>query len=349
MGKSQVVGQGHLGGTARNAENESVGVCPLDSRSQIRHHLFPAVPVPFDRRARIDEGALGRYVSWMAEQPIGGVAVWAHTGRGLYLDPAQRETVLSAWRRAMGPSRIVIAAAGSPPAAGGGDVERTIGSARDMARHAASLGADALLVHPPAAFRDHPGRDQLVLDYHAAIAEAGLPLLIFYLYETAGGIPYSANLLARLLGRPEVIGIKIATLDSVMTFQDIVSQVQACASPKLVVTGEDRFLGYSLMCGAQAALIGMAAACTAIQAELLQSYWSGQSDRFLAANQAVDDLARHTFIDPMEGYIQRMLWCLVHQGVIPPEAAFDPWGPSLDPAEFERIGACVRRLRNPLE
>ena len=29
-----------------------------------------------------------------------------------------------------------------------------------------------------------------------------------------------------------------------------------------MITGEDRFLAYSLMCGAQAALIGMAAACT---------------------------------------------------------------------------------------
>ena len=49
------------------------------------------------------------------------------------------------------------------------------------------------------------------------------------------------------------------------------------APDKLLITGEDRFLGYSLMCGAEAALIGMAAACTDLQAELLRSFWRGDA------------------------------------------------------------------------
>ncbi len=308
----------------------------------LRNQLFPAVPVPFGRSRRIDEAALARYAGWMAEQPIGGVAVWAHTGRGLFLTDQERETVLRAWRSALPAGRLVIAAAGAAPGEPG--VAAALESARAMACHAADLGADALLVHPPVALRDRPDRDQILLDYHATIAEAGLPLVLFYLYEAAGGISYSPQILADLLGRPEVIGIKIATLDRVMTFQDIVRQVHEQASSKLIITGEDRFLGYSLMCGAQAALIGMAAACTGIQAEMLRSYWTGQADRFLAQSAAVDDLAQTTFIAPMEGYIQRMLWCLVHQGVIPADAAYDPWGPGLEAAEFERIGACVGRV-----
>ena len=35
-----------------------------------------------------------------------------------------------------------------------------------------------------------------------------------------------------------------------MTFQDIARLVKTRAPGKLVITGEDRFLGYSLMCGA---------------------------------------------------------------------------------------------------
>ena len=46
---------------------------------------------------------------------------------------------------------------------------------------------------------------------------------------------------------------------------------------------------------------------------------------------AVDDLAQHTFVAPMEGYIRRMLWCLRIQGVIPEDAAHDPWGPAARP------------------
>ncbi|MGO9469661.1 MAG: dihydrodipicolinate synthase family protein [Isosphaeraceae bacterium] len=311
-------------------------------QAEVVHQLFPAVPVPFRRSRRIDPAALDRYAAWMAEQPVGGVAVWAHTGRGLFLTDQERETVLLAWRRALPAGRMIIAAAGA--VAGEPGVTAALQSARAMAAQAADLGADALLVHPPVAFRDRPDRDTILVDYHATIAEAGLPLVLFYLYEAAGGISYSPQILAELLARPEVIGIKVATLERVMTFQDIVRQVNEQAPSKLIITGEDRFLGYSLMCGAQAALIGMAAACTALQADMLRSYWTGQADRFLARSAAVDDLAQTTFIAPMEGYIQRMLWCLVHQGIIPAEAAFDPWAPRLEAAEFERIGECVKRV-----
>jgi 4-hydroxy-tetrahydrodipicolinate synthase len=309
---------------------------------QVRGALIPAVPVPFNRLGEIDTRAHQRYVEWMVGQPIEGVAVWAHTGRGLRLDEFQRASVLGAWRKALTSPRFVVAAAGS--GAGLSDPAQVIIAARSMACQAADLGADALLVHPPGAFRGRPDLDALVLDYHAAIAEAGLPLILFYLYEQAGGIRYAADVLVKLLARPEVLGIKVATLDSVMTFQDVASLVESRAGGKVLITGEDRFLGYSLMCGAQAALIGMGAACTTLQSELLRSHRRGQADRFLTLSRAVDDLARHTFLAPMEGYILRMLWCLVHQGIIPMEAANDPWGPSLDPSEFAAIGECLRRI-----
>ncbi len=304
--------------------------------------LIPAVPVPFDRDGSVHEPGLRQYAEWMAGQPIGGVAVWAHTGRGLLLDEADGGTVMTAWRRALPPGTMLVAATGAR--AEWRSPREVFTAVRRMARRAADLGADALLVHPPAAFREAPDRDALVLDYHSVAAEAGLPLVAFYLYEAAGGISYPPDLLAALLARDEVLGVKVATLDSVMTFQDVARLVTAVAPAKLLITGEDRFLGYSLMCGARAALIGMAAACTAIQSELLRAYWDGDAERFLHLSAAVDDLAQHTFIAPMEGYIRRMLWCLAIQGVIPEEAAHDPWGPPPEVGEYDRLAACLRRL-----
>jgi 4-hydroxy-tetrahydrodipicolinate synthase len=312
------------------------------SSDDLRGQWFPAVPVPFDREGRVHRAAQERYAAHLARQPIGGVAVWAHTGRGLWLTDEQRAEVLTVWRLGLGDDRLVIASAGGTPRERDPDV--VIDSARSMAVQAAGLGADALLVHPPVAFRGRADQDRLVLRYHAAIAEAGLPLLLFYLYEAAGGISYGPHLLAELLARPDVLGIKVATLDSVMNYQQVAALLRTRAPEKVLITGEDRFLGYSLMCGASAALIGMGAACTALQAAFLQSYWSGDAARFLALNGPVDDLAQHTFVAPMEGYILRMLWCLVHEGVIPADAAHDPWGPRLGPAEFEQIGACLARL-----
>jgi 4-hydroxy-tetrahydrodipicolinate synthase len=310
----------------------------------LMRQLIPAVPVPCGPNGAIHASGLERYAAWMSDQDVRGVAVWAHTGRGLHLGDADRERVLSTWRRALPARRVLIAAAGAQREEH--CVPGVIDSACAMARRAADLGADAILVHPPARFRDRPDRDTCVLDYHSKVGECGLPLVLFYLYEAAGGISYPPDVLTELLARPEVLGIKIATLDSVMTFQEIARLVKRQPSPKLVITGEDRFLGYSLMCGADAALIGMAAACTSLQARFLRSYWQNHAQEFLGLNKDVDELALHTFIAPIEGYIQRMLWCLVHEGVIPREAAHDPWGPALAPSEFDRIGDCLRRLNS---
>jgi len=307
--------------------------------------LISAVPVPFHADGSIDTSSQRAYARWLADEPVDGVAVWAHTGRGLRLSESQRAYVLECWRETLSPPRFVVAAAGAPHELV--DPDQVIVAARSMARQAFNAGADALLVHPPVAFRQHSNQEAMVLEYHAAVADVGLPLILFYLYEAAGGISYSPDLLRRLLALPRVLGIKVATLDSVMTFQDIARLIETAAPGKVLVTGEDRFLGYSLMCGAESALIGMAAACTRLQAEFLESYWNGESRRFLSLNRAVDDLAQHTFAPPMEGYILRMLRCLVRESVIPPEAAHDPWGPDLDARDARNLDDCLDRVLGP--
>jgi 4-hydroxy-tetrahydrodipicolinate synthase len=183
-----------------------------------------------------------------------------------------------------------------------------------------------------------------ILDYHRELASLGLPLMLFYLYEAAGGISYSPAILRRLLALPEVVGIKLATLDSVMTFQSIANLTRTEFPEKLVITGEDRFLGYSLICGAQGALIGMGAACTRLQHALLRSWFEAKSADFLTLSAKVDRLSQVLFIPPMEGYIRRMLWTLVHQGVLERESTHDPWGPDLPENEFTAIGSALSEL-----
>src|SRR6185436_21081087 len=74
--------------------------------------LIPAVPVMFDREHRFHERAHESYVSYLSSQPIAGVAVWAHTGRGLMLDDVTARRVLADWRAAL-PQGVVVAGAGS--------------------------------------------------------------------------------------------------------------------------------------------------------------------------------------------------------------------------------------------
>jgi 4-hydroxy-tetrahydrodipicolinate synthase len=218
-----------------------------------------------------------------------------------------------------------------------------------MASAAAENGADALLVYPPFWLKDHRQSDSQIVKHHERLSSIGLPLIVFYLYEAAGGVSYSETALDELLSLPNVIGIKMATLDSVMTYQDVSRQIRSHHPDKLLITGEDRFLGYSLRRGAQAALIGMGAVCCDLQADLLETHFAGNAERFLELSDLVDQLAEVLFIEPMEGYIGRILFVLSKLGVIPADAANDPWGPPLTQHELENITNVLNNLNVQVE
>jgi 4-hydroxy-tetrahydrodipicolinate synthase len=203
-----------------------------------------------------------------------------------------------------------------------------------MARAAKAGGADAVLAFP---------RPLDTVPYHVALGKE-LPVIAFYLYEGAGGVAYDNATLHSLLNTPEVLGIKVATLDSVMTFQRVVSLMKEYPG-KLLITGEDRFLGYSLTMGARCALIGMAGALTDVQARLLRTYAAGDCGGFVRLSGICDRFAQATFVTPIEGYVRRMLWAAAAEGAIPDDACDDPWGPALDPAERDVVRKAVRDAR----
>jgi len=300
--------------------------------------LIPAVPVMFDREHRFHERAHEAYVSFMSSQPVAGVAVWAHTGRGLLLDDETAQRVMRQWRDAID-HKPLIAGVGAPNKHANPE-EATLA----MASRAADYGADALLIYPPSWLKHHEQRDSQIVKHHEQLSKLGLPLVLFYLYEAAGGVRYTKTVLDELLTLSNVIGIKMATLDSVMTYQEVASHIQARHPDKLLITGEDRFLGYSLRRGANAALIGMGAVCSDLQADLIKAHVAGKAERFLELSDQVDRLAEVLFIDPMEGYIGRILYALARLGVISADATNDPWGPALTVPELENIDALLHTL-----
>ena len=319
-----------------------------DIRDRLRGRVIPAVPVPFDSDGSIDVTAQNAYIHWMTQQPAGAIAIWAHTGRGLHLSQEQRAGVLEAWRSGMADLPIVCgvgAPAGPLPTSPGAKAEAVLQLTVAMVREAQAGGASAVLVHPPGCLRDLPDAGPRAVELHVAVAEVGLPVIAFYLYEDAGGVAYDSDTIARILGTDGVVGIKLATLDSVMTFQDLAVVVKAEPST-LLITGEDRFLGYSLALGADAALVGIAAACTDACAALLDSWFQGESGAFVDRMARMDRFARATFCTPMDGYVQRMLWALEADGVLEAEAR-DPFGPELTATDRELVREAVIALRSP--
>jgi 4-hydroxy-tetrahydrodipicolinate synthase len=317
-------------------------------KQKLKEGIVPAVPIPFNKTGNIDKEAQEKYIQYMKSQPVAGFAVWAHTGRGLQINEGQRTYIMNSWRQAF-PDKLIIAGVGAnlkecrkSPDPEAEYLKRSI----EMAYKAKELNADAIMVYAPVIFRDDKKVDEKVIQYHKEIAKVGLPLILFYLYEQAGGITYSSKVLNELLKLEAVLGIKMATLDSVMTYQDVSRLIQDKFPQKIFITGEDRMFGYTLMRGAQAALVGIGSACTALQKSMMDAYYNRNFDKFIELSKKVDELAECTFVYPMEGYIKRMLVILSLLGVIPIEATYDPFGPitELEDTEINEIKLVLQKL-----
>ncbi|MEV4202742.1 dihydrodipicolinate synthase family protein [Micromonospora globbae] len=282
-------------------------------RDRLRWRLVAATATPVDARRAVDAGVLDRYLRGLVADGADALAVCAHTGRGPYLDAETRDLVV---RLAVGTGVPVIVGVGGRPG------ERTDEVAAQAVR-AADLGAAGVLVFPV--------EGDAVGHHDAVWRAAGLPMLAFDLYVR----PYAEPALAELLAHPGVAGVKVARLDDAIACQAALAAAHRAG--RLAVTGEDRMFGPSLMWGAEAALVGLAAAAVPVTARVLRAYADKRYDEFVAASADLDRLAEVTFTAPMEGYVQRMLWIAAAEGRVPATHAGDPYGPALPDGDRERV------------
>lgn len=310
---------------------------------QLRGTLLPAVVTPMDSDGVVAYDALTAYAGALTAESIGGLAVWAHTGRGLYLSPADRSKVLETWREAT--DVPIVAGVGVPRSSSAQGLQEAADATVAMALQAAAGGADAVMVYPLAALGLLPdGHAQAVALHERVAAESGLPLVGFYLHGEAGGYPYPPALIRDLLSLDSMLGVKTATLDRAIGCQDAIWAGRGTG--KLLITGEDRMYGPSFMWGADTALVGIAAAQVSLSATVLSTWTSGDHSAFLTASDRLDRFAAATFYAPIEGYVQRMLWAAVWEGLIPEEASYDPYGPSLPASERDVVIRCLEELNS---
>src|ERR1044071_8747127 len=85
--------------------------------------LVPAVPVTLDGAGRLHAAAHDSYLRHMSGQPLAGVAVWAHTGRGLMLGHGTAAALLRDWRAPL-PGKVIVAGAGAPSGASPAEATR---------------------------------------------------------------------------------------------------------------------------------------------------------------------------------------------------------------------------------
>jgi 4-hydroxy-tetrahydrodipicolinate synthase len=251
----------------------------------------------------IDEDGLRSYIAWVAEQQPVALAINVDTGEGPHLTHDEKVRVLE----------IVDDVTDLPIVAGlaGPSTDAAVRQAREFAQ----AGADAFLVFPIPAYLSEPLDVRVPVQYHEAIAEVGLPLILFQLQPALAGLNFEPETLRAMASVEGVVAMKEASFDA-RRFVDTVRLLQDLPRPITMLTGNDNFILESFMLGATGALIGFGAVMTREQVEMIDAWTAGRIDDARALGRRIQRLADVVFAKPVGDYRVRLKECLVALGVL---------------------------------
>lgn len=296
---------------------------------RLRWTLVAAPPTPIRPDGSLDLDVCAGYFRHLVQTGAGGLAISVPNSR---LQPLPAQVTAELVQRAVATNVPVVVYVGHRSRHGQAWMEMV-----------AAAGAEALVVFPPDG--DHI---DAVTHHDVCWKTSGLPLIVCDPAEH----PYPLDVLNQVLDHPGVVGYTPARLSDAIACQAGIAAARARG--RLVLSGEDRMLGPSLMWGAEGALLGLGAAAAQVPAAVVAAFAAAvhmpardAAARFLEVAAIADELARVIVRPPFDGSAQRLLWIAAHEGAIPAEFAVDPHRPSsLDDAERDEIMRVARQCRD---
>jgi 4-hydroxy-tetrahydrodipicolinate synthase len=265
--------------------------------------LIPATVLPMDTDGRIDEPALRSYIGWVAAQEPVALAINVDTGEGPHLTNDEKVRILHVVREVT--DLPIVAGLAGP------STEAAVRQAKEFR----AAGADALLVFPIPAYLSQPLDSRVPVAYHEAIADVGLPLILFQLQPALAGVNFESDTLQAMASVEGVVAIKEASFDA-RRFVDTARLLEQLPRKITLLTGNDNFILESFLLGATGALIGFGAVMTREQVDMIAAWQAGDTETAMALGRRVQRLADVVFAAPVGDYRVRLKECLRILGVL---------------------------------
>ncbi|MFW3538162.1 dihydrodipicolinate synthase family protein [Vagococcus fluvialis] len=219
--------------------------------------IIPAFYACYDENGNISGERVQELAKFYLDKGVKGLYVGGSSGECIYQNVTERKEVLENVMAAVGGKMTIIAHVAAP-------------STRDsveLAKHAESLGVDALAAIPPIYF----GLPEFAIrDYWTAMMSAtSLDFIIYNIPQTTG-YALSVNMLKEMMSFDQVIGVK----NSSMPVQDIYLFKRNAGKEIVVFNGPDEQFVAGRIMGADAGIGGT---------------YGVMPELFLAANQAIED------------------------------------------------------------
>lgn len=182
---------------------------------------FTALITPF-KDGKVDEEAFSRLAEWQIGEDTHGLVPVGTTGESPTLSHAEHKRIVEL--------TVAVAAKRVPVIAGAGS--NATSEAIDFARHAAKVGADAVLVVTP--YYNKPTQEGLYRHYKAINDAVDIPIIIYNI-PGRSVVDMSVETMTRCFALKNVVGVKDATANLARA-----SRQRAAMGPQFnMLSGED--------------------------------------------------------------------------------------------------------------
>lgn len=158
--------------------------------------VAPPVATPF-RGEELAEDWLAENLVRYSATGLSGIVVLGSNGEAVHLSREEKLRVVEVARNSVGEGMWLMVGAG----------EATTRATAEMARHAAALGADAVLVAPPFYYKESM-KPQVLEEHYTKVAEESPIPVFLYNVPQFTGMNMEPSLVAALAEHPNIRGIK---------------------------------------------------------------------------------------------------------------------------------------------
>lgn len=239
--------------------------------------VFPAFYACYDKDGEINPAAVRDLTEFFIRKGVKGVYVGGSSGECIYQSVPERKLVLENVMEAAQGRLTVIAHVAC----------NNTRDSRELARHAQSLGVDAIASIPPIYFRLP---EHAIAKYWNDISDAA-PNTDFIIYNIPqlAGVALTIPLLKEMLKNPNVIGVKNSSMP-VQDIQMFKDEGTRGGRPFVVFNGPDEQIISGLMMGADGGIGGTYGAMPELIVKLFELFYAGKREEARQLQYDVDNI-----------------------------------------------------------
>ena len=245
--------------------------------------IYPAQLTPFDENQRVNEPVFRRLLEFGIERKLNGIFPISSVGEGIHMDFDEKCRCMD----------IVVDQVNGRIPVTPGVVASAPAECVRLAKHAASIGCDAIVVTPPYFYK--PNGAMVERFFETIIEESGIPVILYNIPLFTSPLDY--DMVKRLSRYDAVVGMKDSS-GSMVDFMHFMDKIVIAGADVAMLTGREETLLSTLMMGAEGCMTATAGIFPEIMVGIYEAWQEGDLERALELQRSILVIIRTMFAAP---------------------------------------------------